>query len=122
MNFSLQPWQLLLIILAGWVNRRQQQVIDYLRTENQILKEKLGGRRILLDDDQRRRLAAQGKILGRMLPAASAEISSPNLHQISDAALSSARSSLFTIRVVVTTASRRYLHFSAVFCSERSRW
>src|SRR5207253_4747480 len=30
MNFVLQPWQLLLVILTGWVNRRQQQVNDYL--------------------------------------------------------------------------------------------
>src|SRR5437867_919077 len=69
MNFVLQPWQLILVILAGWVNRRQQQVNDYLRTENQILKAKLGQRRILLNDDQRRRLAAKGKILGRKLLA-----------------------------------------------------
>jgi putative transposase len=40
-------------------------VIDYLRTENQVLKEKLGKKRILLNDDQRRRLAMKGKILGR---------------------------------------------------------
>ena len=33
MNFILQPWQLLLVILAGWVQRQQQLVIDYLRTE-----------------------------------------------------------------------------------------
>src|ERR1700724_3655083 len=69
MNFVLQPWQLLLLILAGWINRQQQQVIEYLRTENQILREKLGKRRILLDDDQRRRLAVRGKILGRKLLA-----------------------------------------------------
>ena len=37
MNFVLQPWQLLLLILAGWINRQQQEVIEYLRTENQIL-------------------------------------------------------------------------------------
>ena len=67
MSFVLQPWQLLLLILAGWVNRQQQQVIDYLRTENQVLKEKLGKRRILLSDDQRRRLAVKGKVLGRKL-------------------------------------------------------
>src|SRR6516162_11704488 len=67
MSFVLQPWQLLLLILAGWINRQQQQVIDYLRTENQVLKEKLGKRRILLDDDQRRRLAVKGKVLGRKL-------------------------------------------------------
>ena len=69
MNFVLQPWQLLLLILAGWINRQQQQVIDYLRTENQVLKEKLGKRRILLKDDQRRRLAVKAKVLGRKLLA-----------------------------------------------------
>ena len=65
MDFILQPWQLYFAILAGWVNRQQQQVIEYLRTENQVLKEKLGKKRILLNDDQRRRLAVKGKILGR---------------------------------------------------------
>jgi putative transposase len=65
MNFVLQPWQLLLAILAGWSNRQQQEIIEYLRTENQILKEKLGNRWILLTDDQRRRLACKGKVLGR---------------------------------------------------------
>ena len=64
---SLQPWQLLLLVLAGWVNRRQQDAIAYLRTENRILREKLGKKRILLDDDQRRRLAVKGKILGRRM-------------------------------------------------------
>jgi len=63
MEFILQPWQLFLVILAGWMNRQQQDVIEYLRTENQVLKEKLGKKRILLDDDQRRRLAAKGMVL-----------------------------------------------------------
>ena len=65
MSFILQPWQLLLVIVAGWMSRQQQEVIEYLRTENQVLKEKLGKNRILLTDDQRRRLAVAGKILGR---------------------------------------------------------
>ena len=65
MDFFLQPWQFYLVILAGWLNRQQQEVIEYLRTENQVLKEKLGKKRILLNDDQRRRLAVKGKILGR---------------------------------------------------------
>src|SRR5258707_9298854 len=65
MNFALQPWQLRVVILAGWSNRQQQQVIEYLRTKNQVLKEKLGKRRIILSDEQRRRLAHKGKILGR---------------------------------------------------------
>src|SRR5688572_25796802 len=65
MRFVLRPWQLLSIAFAGWVNQDQQQVIEYLRAENQVLKEKLGKKRILLNDDQRRRLAAKGKVLGR---------------------------------------------------------
>ena len=65
MTFILQPWQLYFLILAGWINRQQQEVIEYLRTENQVLKEKFGKKRILLNDDQRRRLAVKGKILGR---------------------------------------------------------
>ena len=67
MTFILQPWQLLVVILANWVNRQQQQVIEYLRTENQILLEKAGKKRILLNDDQRRRLAVKGKALGHKL-------------------------------------------------------
>ena len=65
MKSFLQPWQFLLLILAGWINSRQQEAIDYLLTENRILREKLGKKRILLNDDQRRRLAIKGKILGR---------------------------------------------------------
>ncbi len=42
-------------------------MIEYLRTENQVLKEKLGKRRILLNDDQRRRLAVKAKVLGRKM-------------------------------------------------------
>ena len=67
MDFILQPWQLFFLILAGWVNRQQQIVIDYLRTENQALRESHGKKRILLSDDQRCRLAVKGKILGRKM-------------------------------------------------------
>jgi len=65
MSFVLHPWQLLLVILAGWVNQQQQQIIDFQRTEIDVLKEKLSKKRIILNDDQRRRLAVKGKILGR---------------------------------------------------------
>jgi transposase InsO family protein len=67
MAFVFQSWQLCLVILASWINREQQAVIEYLMTENRVLKEKLGKGRILLNDDQRRRLAVKGKILGRKL-------------------------------------------------------
>jgi hypothetical protein len=65
MNFILQPWQLLLTILASLINQQQQVIIDYLRAENQVLKEAHGKRRIRLNDDQRWRLAVKGKLLGR---------------------------------------------------------
>jgi putative transposase len=67
MKSLLQPWQLLLLILAGWINSRQHEAIDYLLTENRVLREKLGKKRILLNDNQRRRLAIKGKILGRKM-------------------------------------------------------
>jgi transposase InsO family protein len=77
-NFVLQPWQLLVLALAGWINRQQQEVIEYLRTENQVLKESHGKKRIRLNDDQRRRLAVKGKILGRKLLREIATIVTPD--------------------------------------------
>lgn len=59
--------QVLAVILAGWLNERQRQAIEYLREENRVLREQLRGRRVLLNDDQRRRLAAKGRVLGRKL-------------------------------------------------------
>ena len=64
-----KPMTMLLAMLAGWINRQQQEVIEYLKAENGILKEELlkatGKKRILLNDSQRRRLAILGKKLGR---------------------------------------------------------
>ena len=65
MKFVLQPWQLILIILASWVNREQQSRIEYLQSEVAVLKEHIGKKRILLTDEQRRRLAVKGKMIGR---------------------------------------------------------
>jgi transposase InsO family protein len=50
--------QLLLAMLAGWLQRHQQQVITSLQEENRVLKAQLGGRRLRLTDTERRRLAA----------------------------------------------------------------
>ena len=33
------PLQMLLVMMAGWVNRRQLAVIDYLKEENRVLRE-----------------------------------------------------------------------------------
>jgi putative transposase len=52
-------------MFAGWVNRHQLDVIDYLQEENRVLKERLGGRRIRFTDAERRRLARKAYLLGR---------------------------------------------------------
>ena len=65
---ALDPFRLLLISLAGWLNQRQQDVIDYLQEENRILREPLGDKRLRFNHDQCRQLAVQAKKLGwRML-------------------------------------------------------
>jgi hypothetical protein len=43
--------------MAGCINSRQLEVIAFLREENRVLREQLGGRRLRFTDDQRRRLA-----------------------------------------------------------------
>ncbi|MFH1574569.1 MAG: hypothetical protein ABIG68_11330, partial [Acidobacteriota bacterium] len=78
MKPQFQPWHLLLLILAGRINRRQQDAVDYLLAENRILREKLGKKRILLNDDQRRRLTVKGEILGRTMLAQLASIVTPD--------------------------------------------
>jgi hypothetical protein len=55
----LNPFQFVVIVLAGWMNQRQQNVIEYLREENRVLREQLGDRRLRFHDDQRRRLAVR---------------------------------------------------------------
>src|SRR5262249_6048314 len=61
----------------GWMNQQQQQAIDYLREENRVLREQLGGRRLRFTDDQRRRLAARAKGLGRRVLSQIATIVTP---------------------------------------------
>jgi transposase InsO family protein len=55
----------LIAMVAGWLQRHQQQVITYLLAENRVLKAQLGGRRLRLTDTERRRLAALAHPLGR---------------------------------------------------------
>lgn len=69
---------MLLVMLAGWVNRHQQDMIDYLKEENKILREKLGKKRLLLNDDQRRRLAVLAHKLGRKALEGISEVFSPD--------------------------------------------
>ncbi len=66
MSTIVSPHIFLVCLLAGWLNREQQKILEYLQEENRILKEQLGGR-LRLSDEQRRRLAVKGKELGRKL-------------------------------------------------------
>ena len=57
--------QLLALTVAGWVNRHQQSVIEYLQAGNRALREQLAPRRLRWSDAQRRRLAERAKVVGR---------------------------------------------------------
>jgi hypothetical protein len=70
-------FRFLLIAVSGWMNQRQLQVIDYLREDNRVLRERLGDRRLRLDDHQRRRLAVKAQVLGRRVLAQIATIVTP---------------------------------------------
>ena len=64
---AISPLNFLILAVSGWLNRYQQQIQDYLKEENRVLEEQLGGRRLRLTDEQRRRLAVKGKALGRKM-------------------------------------------------------
>ena len=77
MPTALDPFRFLLIALAGWMNERQLQMIEYLREENRVLREQIGDGRLRLTDHQRRRLAAKARGLGRKVLAELATIVTP---------------------------------------------
>ena len=61
MRSVLDPFQFVVIAIAGWMNQPQQQVVEYLLEENRVLREQIGSRRMRFNDDQRRRLAVKAK-------------------------------------------------------------
>ena len=73
----MNPLSFLLICFAGWMNRQQQVVIEYLREEVRVLQEQLG-KRPRFTDDQRRRLAVKGKPVGRRGLRRLASIATPD--------------------------------------------
>jgi hypothetical protein len=54
MPFLIAPWHILLAVLCGMVNHRQQQIIEFQNAQIEAILKKLGRQRLLLDDDQRR--------------------------------------------------------------------
>jgi hypothetical protein len=55
----------LLLIVSGWVHRRQLTVIEFLQAENRLLKQRLSGKRIRFTDAERALLARKAKAVGR---------------------------------------------------------
>jgi transposase InsO family protein len=79
-GMNARPFALYFVVsvFAGWMNRKQQALIDYVLEENRVLREQLGGRRVRLSDDQRRRLAVKGRAIGRRLLNEYATIVTPD--------------------------------------------
>src|SRR5579872_4343193 len=67
--------------LAAWIGtllaRRQTRLIEYLKEENAVLIEKLGGK-VRLTDADRLRLARLGKLIGRKALGSAASIATPD--------------------------------------------
>ena len=50
MTNTISPLHLLVVGLAGWLNREQQRVLEYLKEENRVLRQQLGKKRLRLTD------------------------------------------------------------------------
>ena len=48
MSFISQPWHILLATLYGWVNQRQQQMIEFQNDRIEVLLKKVGKKRLLI--------------------------------------------------------------------------
>src|SRR6266487_4884325 len=70
--------QVLIAMVAGWINRNQQHVITYLKEENRILTSKLPRGRLRLNDTERRRLAKLAHPVGRKQLKDTATIATPD--------------------------------------------
>jgi hypothetical protein len=59
------PLHFLILVVSGWANRHQVEVIEYLQEENRIPRSKLGNKRLRFTDAERRRLARKARKLRR---------------------------------------------------------
>lgn len=55
----------LLMVVSGWVHRRQLIFIEFLQAENRLLKERLRGKRIRFTDAERALLARKARAVCR---------------------------------------------------------
>ena len=67
MTSPLFPLQYLIAAFGVWLNRQQQDVIDYLKEENQLLRAKLDGRKIQFTDAERFVRSIKEECMRRMI-------------------------------------------------------
>ena len=67
---------MLLMVLTGWLERREREALAYLIEENRLLRAQLGGRRLRLTDGDRRRLAGRAQLSPRTFWSFAREFSS----------------------------------------------
>src|SRR5262249_16065666 len=70
--------RMLLLIVTGWLDRRERGMLAYLIEENRVLRRQMGERRLRLTDDDRRKLAARAYRLGRQALREVATIVTPD--------------------------------------------
>ena len=71
-------FQMLLLTVTSWLDRRECAVLAHLIEENRVLRRQVGGRRLRLTDDDRRQLAARAYRLGRQALREVATIVTPD--------------------------------------------
>ncbi len=69
---------MVLLVLTGWLERREREALAYVIEENRLLRRQLGSRRLWLTDDDRRRLAARAYRVGRRALFEIATIATPD--------------------------------------------
>ena len=69
---------MLLMVVTGWLERREREALAYLIEENRLLRRQLGERRLRLTDDDRRRLAVRAVRVGRRALREMATIVTPD--------------------------------------------
>ena len=72
------PLHFLILMVAGWLQRRLEAQIEYLIAENALYKKRLGRAGLRLADEQRRQLAIKAKAVGRKDLARIATIPTPD--------------------------------------------
>jgi hypothetical protein len=77
MRRTFDPFRLLVVSIAGWLNQQPRDAIDYAHEENRVLPEQPGSKRLRPNDARRRRLAAKAKMLGRRILREVATIGTP---------------------------------------------